>query len=420
MSESNNSESVSSADYNNAHESGKLKPKDKLYCYTISILEQQITFLREEIVFLREQLEEKGEIKDSLASYMRSTTISSERPVLKEQYVRSASGTSQAIGQTAHTNTGQMLNNSGIGVLNGTGGRREWDTSLGDQQTDKHGWTDVKYRKRSDHQNQIYKKSADDRNKNNLTCTAGRFQTLPVEPCSDVLCSNGHNANAKSRSTPKKRTKNASRTSTGKPQENRPIIRPGKETYNRAHINKLAVISDSMMGGIKEIALNETLQDTEATVEKHPGAKSKQISFYTHFLIQEEKPNTVVIHAGTNDLNNKKKKDANNQLTDEEIASNIIGSGLIARDNGVGNILISSIIVRRGMYFERRRNKINKMLREQYLQQGFQYVDNNNIRLQHLGYDGVHLKPEGTKVLFDNLVENLSIPVFNDSNFSSY
>ena len=178
------------------------------------------------------------------------------------------------------------------------------------------------------------------------------------------------------------------------------------------------MISDSMMGGIKEKALEEALHETEATVEKHPGARSKQIMFYSQLMLDDQQPTSIVIHAGTNDLCNKNRQKS--QLTDQEIASNIIGTGIIARQNKVSNILISSIIVRRGMYYERRKNNINKMLREQCLREGFQFIDNSNITLNHLGRDGLHLLPTGTDILFNNLIDNLSIPVFSDSNFSFY
>ena len=58
------------------------------------------------------------------------------------------------------------------------------------------------------------------------------------------------------------------------------------------------------------------------------------------------------------------------------------------------------------------------MLKEMCKQHGFEFLENHNITLQHIGHDGVHLtKPgtgisksgtkSGTELIYDNILEVL-------------
>ena len=392
MANADENESFSSAEFDNEHNNG-LKPKDKLYCYTISVLEQQVNFLQEEIAFLRDQLKEKDALHKMTVATL---AVGFQHPAPEKAA------------------TGRDWDSSLIKTHGGDGG-------YGD--TGQAGWTNVPYKRGGKYNGDSFKTHQQRiPNKNNLTCTAGRYQTLPVEPCKEVLVdTDTHKPTPVKRNNRSRSPKQQSRIKSPKHRSKSPspTIRPGNEPYNRAHVNKVAIISDSMMGGIKEKALNEAIHDIEANVEKHPGARSNQIKYYSALMIDEMQPNSIVIHAGTNDLWNNRNKQKRG-LDDGEIVENIIKTGCIAREKKVTNILVSSVIVRRGMYYERRRNNINRMLREQCLKEGFQFIDNSNIMLDHIGRDGIHLLPTGTDILFKNVVDNLSIPIFNDSNFSFY
>jgi lysophospholipase L1-like esterase len=47
------------------------------------------------------------------------------------------------------------------------------------------------------------------------------------------------------------------------------------------------------------------------------------------------------------------------------------------------------------------------MLKEMCGQHGFEFLDNENITLDHIGSDGVHLNNSGTSLIYDNILQIL-------------
>ena len=56
---------------------------------------------------------------------------------------------------------------------------------------------------------------------------------------------------------------------------------------------------------------------------------------------------------------------------------------------------------------ERRRTKLNNILKEMCYDLGFIYIDNDNIGHEHL-YDGVHLNRDGSDILGNNFLHSLN------------
>ena len=59
--------------------------------------------------------------------------------------------------------------------------------------------------------------------------------------------------------------------------------------------------------------------------------------------------------------------------------------------------------------FQGNRHRLNKILGDMCNQNGFTFIDNNNIVLRPHGHlDGVHLNREGSDLLRDNLLKALN------------
>ena len=147
------------------------------------------------------------------------------------------------------------------------------------------------------------------------------------------------------------------------------------------------------------------IQNVKCKIHKFPAATAEQISEYTPSNVRRNKADGLVIHAGTNSLG-VKDGDGNLLWTDEEIAEQIADIAFRARKDGVRKIFISSLIVRRGRFFNERITNINSLLHEICHQNDFIYISHCNINFSHLE-DALHLTDEGLSVLSENFLQAL-------------
>ena len=120
-------------------------------------------------------------------------------------------------------------------------------------------------------------------------------------------------------------------------------------------------------------------------------------------------PDTVLIHAGINDVLNNK-----SQLNTENLLNNIKYMVDKYRKFGVKNILIS------GLFFTTRvalevLEKVYEKLYAFCSSYGLTYIDNRNIRGVRLCQDNLHLLQSGKKILFNNFISCLNSNFFNGS-----
>ena len=118
--------------------------------------------------------------------------------------------------------------------------------------------------------------------------------------------------------------------------------------------------------------------------------------------MNEEKPDTVIISAGTNNLTKKKQ-------TAEETTYEIIEVVKTCHNRGVQNILVSSITCRPS--HQTKVNQINDLLKNYARVYNFKLIDNANIQEKHLRNDGVHLNKEGIYFLANNFLSYLNQPI---------
>jgi len=109
------------------------------------------------------------------------------------------------------------------------------------------------------------------------------------------------------------------------------------------------------------------------------------------------------VHGGTNDLRNREK-------TPEQIADDLINIGHTAKSLGVQHVIYSSLVIRKdGVMIDRKRNNVNRVLKERCILNNFIFIDNKNICLEDIDdVDRVHLHESGSVKLANNVLDALN------------
>ena len=178
--------------------------------------------------------------------------------------------------------------------------------------------------------------------------------------------------------------------------------------YNNyvAHTNvankkrKIAIISASITKPINMIQFNRALKNGDAIKRPFGGATASQLNHYVQAILHEDKPDTIIINGGTNNLTKKKNQ------TVEETAMEIINIVKTCRSGGVKRIYVSSITCRPS--HQAKIDKINELLQYYAGIYRYEYIDNACIKEGHLKRDGVHLNYQGTCLLANNFLSHLN------------
>ena len=94
----------------------------------------------------------------------------------------------------------------------------------------------------------------------------------------------------------------------------------------------------------------------------------------------------------------------NNKTPENEIADEIIKIRKTCADKGVETIFISSLVFNQRVQWKRI-EIINEQLKRNCMNQGFIFIDNNEIFSRHIWHDGIHLLEIGKIVLANNFIE---------------
>ena len=181
-------------------------------------------------------------------------------------------------------------------------------------------------------------------------------------------------------------------------------VRPGKSTYARAaqEGRKVFLLSDSMCQRIRKHEFNTHIENGAAKIKCYPGDTPNHLhnNLVPHLI--EECPHTLVIHAGTNSL-----QDTNR--SPEQIADDVIRIGKTARSFGVESIIVTGLIMRKnGRDIDTKRRKVNDLLQSKSSDNYFSYVNNNNISFNDICGDRVHLEESGSVKLANNILNVLN------------
>ena len=111
-----------------------------------------------------------------------------------------------------------------------------------------------------------------------------------------------------------------------------------------------------------------------------------------HYILatrRKDHPNVILLHIGSNDINNEKK----DRINTGKLTGDIINIGKSCIDLGVKEVVISSILPKKNIAL-----RMN----------GFGFISNDNISRTHLWKDGIHLEDLGTNILAGNFVDFLN------------
>ena len=181
-------------------------------------------------------------------------------------------------------------------------------------------------------------------------------------------------------------------------------IRPGHSTYAKAAQDgrKIFILADSMLQRIRKYEFNRYVQNGSAKFKCYAG----DTPIYMHHNViphlMTECPDTLVIHGGTNSLRDETR-------SAQQIANEVLSIGATAVELGVNNVIVSGIVKRKnGMELERKRRQVNELLSKLSLDNNFLYINNDNITLNDICDDRVHLEESGNVKIANNILNTLN------------
>ena len=106
--------------------------------------------------------------------------------------------------------------------------------------------------------------------------------------------------------------------------------------------NKVLLIGYSHLNRINEENFRKEFKEDWVYFKCFPGANTKQLDYYSIPMLIGEKPNTTIIHVGSNDIT----KLNYHTINADELAKGIVNIGLKFKYYGIGQIAISSILAK--------------------------------------------------------------------------
>ena len=153
---------------------------------------------------------------------------------------------------------------------------------------------------------------------------------------------------------------------------------PGNSSYSEITRGgkKILILSDSLCSRIRMKEFNQYITNGYAYRKNFPGATPKDIAHYCLPTLIDDKPDTCIIHVGTNSLNIENPK---------EIVNDILNIVEICRSYGVNDIYVSGITYREN--FQELVSETNNLLRKKQLLNHFSFIENDNISAAHIWRD---------------------------------
>ena len=173
--------------------------------------------------------------------------------------------------------------------------------------------------------------------------------------------------------------------------------------------SKTLIMTDSTCRNLRTNNLNTLInrEREQIIVSKHPGATADQIHSYLDWWFTHEKPQTLVVAAGANDLlyEDREARSRKEHLANEpQVVSKLMDIGREARDRGVSNIYFSGLYTIKNL-FDGYTSRFNQLLESQCQEHGFYFISNANIELDDL-FDGLHVNNHmGHKKLKHNILK---------------
>ena len=134
-------------------------------------------------------------------------------------------------------------------------------------------------------------------------------------------------------------------------------------------------------------------ESNKVVVKSFSGATTKHMYDYVNPTL-EMKPDTLIIHCGTNDLRNEK--------DDRKVVNNIVNLAVHCHNKNVIPIIVSAL-THRDDKFKNRIKTVNEELESRCLERNIGFIKNENIGAYHLNRSKLHLNNKGTAMLAKNM-----------------
>ena len=155
---------------------------------------------------------------------------------------------------------------------------------------------------------------------------------------------------------------------------------------------------------------NKELTVGKAYCKYFPGATPGEIAHYCLPTLQKDKADAVIINVGTNSLPNDETCDISNEIIDLL---------KICRNNGVKEVLVSSItfqwckdVLVSGITFryhhQTKVSDLNNLLESKKHIYNFTFISNENILAKDIGKDNLHLNYAGTVKIATNIIDAIN------------
>ena len=143
---------------------------------------------------------------------------------------------------------------------------------------------------------------------------------------------------------------------------------------------------------------NDNLKNGRAYKEFHPAATTEKLTHHVQHTLLVDKPDTVILNVGTNDIGDGKRTD--------DIAAEIVDLVNMCHDFGVIDVYVSEIIYRprKGKQV----NELNNYLRARTYIDDFYLINHRNIDSRHIAKDDLHLNYNGVCQLANNFLTTLN------------
>ena len=163
---------------------------------------------------------------------------------------------------------------------------------------------------------------------------------------------------------------------------NNTVTSQNKVVTNR---KKALIKGDSIVKNIERWRLNKRMKSFVA-VKSIPGATTKGMKYHIKGCLEDNFPDSIILHVRTNNLKNKESV--------EDIANDIMDVSIFVRDEKT-NVFVSGLTVQNDRLNDKGKNA-NSLLKRRCSEEKIRFVDNTNIDVGMLNNSGLHLNERGT------------------------
>ena len=155
-------------------------------------------------------------------------------------------------------------------------------------------------------------------------------------------------------------------------------VTPGNQTYANAvatEKKKTCVIGDSHLARITKRSFRTGEERNFVIFQCFRGANTKQLDYYVVPTLVDEKPESLILHIGSNDI----AKTNYDNVNAEYFGQRIVNIAKKSRLFGVKIIAISSILMRKNISINKIIKKVNEEISSMCAADGFHFICNDMI-----------------------------------------